>query len=229
MKKTKLLAIALLIASPVLAGMSKKYKPWNKSPDAYFLTLEEKAEWKKIKSDDDAEKFIASYRAKRPAAFWEEISKRVAAADKYFSAGSTKGSETLRGKVVILFGPPSNIGSGGPGAGADPSRNGDAVRSAVAQSAAADAGRGGGAGVDMGSGGGGNPLYAPHSSGVSRQSYPTITIFYDDSAAPKSIGKPFHVEVRMISATNQEPVDEKDLDEKTEAVSKASMEPAPVH
>ena len=37
------------------------------------------------------------------------LADRIAVADKYFSSGETKGSETLRGKVVIVFGPPSSI------------------------------------------------------------------------------------------------------------------------
>lgn len=227
MKMTKLLAIGLLISSPVMAGMSKKYKNWNKTPDAYFLTLGEKAEWKKIKSDDDAEKFISSYRAKRPAAFWEEISKRVAAADKYFSAGSTKGSETLRGKVVILFGPPTSVFNGDAGAGSDPSKSGGQTQIAASQTSATGDSRSGG--ISMGSGGGLNPVNAPHSSGVTPESYPTVMFVYDEKAAPKAIGKDFRISVRVISGKEQEPVDEKDLDEKTEAVAKASLEPVPAH
>jgi GWxTD domain-containing protein len=223
----KLLALSLLIAAPLLAGLSKKYKGWEKSPEAYFLTREENAQWKKIKSDEDAEKFVAQYHARRPAAFWEDFSQRVVAADKFFSAGSTKGSETLRGKVVILFGPPTSVFNGEAGAGSDPSKSGGQAQIAASQTSATGGGSSGN--VSMGSGGGLNPLNAPHSSGVTRESYPTVTFVYDEKVAPKAISKAFRISVRVISGKEQEPVDEKDLDEKTEAVAKASLEPVPAH
>ena len=218
----KLIAVLMLVATPLVAGMSKKYKNWDKSPEAYYLTHDEKAEWKKVKTDEAAESFVAAYKAKRPAAFWEEFGKRVAVADKYFTVGSTKGSETLRGKIVILFGPPSSIVNGaGTGTSTDKEKN---ASDAVSQSSM---GGGKNEGVSAGSSGGGNPLYSSHSSGVTAQSYPTMTFSYDDTAAPKSVGKGFQVTVRVISNSNQEPVNEKDFDEKAEAVARASQEPAP--
>lgn len=42
-----------------------KYKDWDKTPEAYFLTPAERAEWKKVSTDEDAEKFIGLYFAKR--------------------------------------------------------------------------------------------------------------------------------------------------------------------
>lgn len=64
----------------------------------------------------------SSYDAERAPDLPQVLRERIAVADKYFTSGKTRGSETLRGKVIILFGPPSeltsksgleNIGGGG--------------------------------------------------------------------------------------------------------------------
>jgi len=56
---------------------------------------------------------------------------------------------------------------------------------------------------------------------------PSVTFVYDEQAAPQPIGKPFKIEVKMISNTYQEAWDPKDLDEKAEAVANASIASAP--
>src|SRR5579864_2111106 len=98
MRRISFFAVLLLAAPLALAGgLSKKYKNWDKSPEAYFLTSDERAQWKKIQTDADAQNFILDYKAKRGPEFEKLLAERVAAADKYLSAGETKGSETLRG------------------------------------------------------------------------------------------------------------------------------------
>ena len=106
------LASAILLAGAAAlaaGGLSKRYKTWDKSPEAYFLTRDERAQWKKVRTDEEAQNFILDYKAKRGPDFQKMLDERIAAADKYFSAGETKGSETLRGKVIIVFGPPSGV------------------------------------------------------------------------------------------------------------------------
>lgn len=97
------------VSASMLAGGLKKFKEWERSPQAYFLTKAERVAWAAIQTDGKAEKFIAAYLAQRGEKFRTELDQRIAMADKYLSFGKRKGSETLRGKVVILLGPPSKI------------------------------------------------------------------------------------------------------------------------
>ena len=54
-----LAALLVMLAAPLSAeSLSKKYRFWDKSPEAYFLTTDERAQWKKVKVDADAEKFV---------------------------------------------------------------------------------------------------------------------------------------------------------------------------
>jgi hypothetical protein len=46
--------VSFLAAAVVLAQLTK-YKDWPKSPEAYFLTSEERSEWSKIQNDEEAE------------------------------------------------------------------------------------------------------------------------------------------------------------------------------
>lgn len=211
--KSLILAFLLVVSAIPLAfgaGLSKKYKTWEKSPEAYFLTESERSQFKDLKTDADAEKFIADYKAKRGPNFDKMLAERAAIADKYFSSGKTKGSETLRGKVVIVLGPPSSIerGKGQSGNKTDVTR----VDSFSA---------GGGGGPEMSSSGTAGPM-SPHAGSVKP---PIFSFVYDKDAAPKAIGKPFRVELQMISESEQEPDDPRDLDSKFEAMAQASLAP----
>ena len=56
-KRILAVALGLALSAAALAQFSK-YKDWDKTPEAYFLTPAERAEWKKVTSDADAETFI---------------------------------------------------------------------------------------------------------------------------------------------------------------------------
>jgi GWxTD domain-containing protein len=107
-KKTVLALLVFAGASAALADLSK-YKDWAKSAEAYFLTPPERAEWVSVKSDEDAEKFIASYFARRGGEpFKQEIARRIAAADQQFKMRRyDKGSLSVRGKLLVVLGPPN--------------------------------------------------------------------------------------------------------------------------
>ena len=211
MKKATVL-FAVLFAVPALFadGLSRKYRTWDRSPGAYFLTRSERAQWKNVKTDDEAQNFILDYKAKRGPDWQKTLDERIAAADKYFSAGEVKGSETLRGKIVIMFGPPSGT---------------DSSVGREKRTAAEDANTNFTMHPEFGgSTGGKEPTnYAPPHAQT-----PAFTLLYDAQAAPKAIGKPFKVEVKMISGSHQETWDPKGLDEEFEAVARASIvaEPA---
>jgi GWxTD domain-containing protein len=214
---TALLGGLLLASSLTAGGLSKKMKEWPKSPQAYFMTHDEQREWKEIKTDAEAQKFIDEYLAKRGPDFQKMIQPRIEAADKYFSADGVKGSETMRGKVVVLFGPPSGIATGGPSSTPGASRGARSVVNSAGEGASPSGG------VTSDSSGGGNPMFASHSSGASPSEQPQFTLVYDEQAAPKAIGKAFRIDLAVYSADDQQPVDPKTFEELQEKVAQASI------
>jgi GWxTD domain-containing protein len=109
-KKVLMALAGLAFAATSLAQLTK-YKDWDKGPEAYFLTSQERADWKKVANDQDAEQFIATYWAKRGGeAFKQEVARRIAAADQQFKlARYHRGAESVRGHVLIVLGPPSRV------------------------------------------------------------------------------------------------------------------------
>jgi GWxTD domain-containing protein len=107
----RFLSAALIFGGALAAlGQLSKYKDWAKSPEAVFLTPAEKADWAKITTDADAEKFIADYWTKRGGdAFHQEVARRISAADQQFKLRSQKGSESARGRIFIVLGSPTRV------------------------------------------------------------------------------------------------------------------------
>ncbi len=130
MKKLALFLVGVAMTSLALAQLSK-YKDWAKSPEAYFLTSEEKQAWSAIKSDAEAEKFIALYWARRDPTpgtpqneFKDGVMRRIAAADEQFKLRRyNKGSESNRGRIFVVLGAPNRASQarlGGTSGGATP-------------------------------------------------------------------------------------------------------------
>ena len=111
MRTTRQLFVAaiLLCTASVYADGLVNFKGWDATPQAYFMTKAEHQQWDAIRSDDEAHKFVESYLAKRGPGFPAMLEVRVAAADKHLTVGKLPGSRTLRGKLVILLGPPSSF------------------------------------------------------------------------------------------------------------------------
>jgi GWxTD domain-containing protein len=121
MKRTILFALSLLLLSvvsvfPSLAALVK-YKDWEKSPESVYLaTDDEKKGWKKVDSDEGAEKFIALFWARRHPniettpqnVFREQFEARVKFADERFALGKRRGALTERGRALILIGLPKS-------------------------------------------------------------------------------------------------------------------------
>jgi GWxTD domain-containing protein len=106
---TLAVAAALSVTSLLAADLGK-YKDWNESPSGYFMTRAEREQWSKLGTEADAERFVQKYAADRGGeAFTKELTKRIAMADKYLTVADTPGSKSLRGKVVILLGPPASM------------------------------------------------------------------------------------------------------------------------
>jgi hypothetical protein len=109
--RTLTLAFAVLAATSALAGgLSRENKEWPNSPQGYFMTNAEKAIWSTtVKNDADAETFISDFLSRRAPGFPAEVAASAAQADKFLTVGGTPGSKTLRGKTVIVIGPPSSM------------------------------------------------------------------------------------------------------------------------
>jgi len=104
------ISLSLLAIAAVSLSQLSKYKDWAKSPEAYFLTPAEKTEWAALHSDEEAEKFIASYWAKRGGQrFKDEVTRRINAADEQFKSSHVRGALTARGRVLIVLGGPSRV------------------------------------------------------------------------------------------------------------------------
>ncbi len=111
MRRISTLAVVLaFLAVPLLADANLgRFNDWKDSPAAYFMTKAEREQWAALTTEADAEKFIADFMARRASDFAAEVKKRAEMADKYLTIGKIPGSKTLRGKLVVLFGPPSGV------------------------------------------------------------------------------------------------------------------------
>ncbi|HEY0140571.1 MAG TPA: hypothetical protein VGF48_06730 [Thermoanaerobaculia bacterium] len=109
--KSFIAAVALCaVAFTAQAGLSGEYKNWENSPQGYFMTAAERSEWKSINTDEAAAEFVKKFAERRGGDKWvAEVNKRAEMADKYLSHGKVKGSSMLRGKLIVLFGAPTNI------------------------------------------------------------------------------------------------------------------------
>src|SRR5215208_6041299 len=101
-------ALAAVFAVSAFA-LSPEHTEWGKGPATYLMTKEEIAQWKAITTDEQADKFIALFWARRdptPATprneFREGFDYRVKEADSHFAYGRTRGSMSDRGKMLIL-------------------------------------------------------------------------------------------------------------------------------
>ena len=101
--------VSLFTALPLFAGLSAKYKDWPSTPQGYFMTSAERAQWAAITTDAEAETFIQQFLAARGGQFPADVAKRAEMADKYLTIGKTPGSKTLRGRTIILLGPPVSM------------------------------------------------------------------------------------------------------------------------
>ena len=118
-RSTSALVLFLLLVSaagPAAAALDK-YKDWEKSPEYQYLATDaDKKDWKKAASDEDAEKFIALFWARRDPdiktprnEFRERFDALVKLADERFTLGKKRGALTERGRALILIGPPKEI------------------------------------------------------------------------------------------------------------------------
>src|SRR5689334_22618709 len=171
--RSRTLSLVLLFLPSLLFALSPKYKEWAASPQAYFMTKAERTQWASIVTDADAEKFINDFLASRGAGFADMVADRAANADKYLTIAKKPASQTLRGKVIVLLGPPASI--------KNETKKGRVDRAApVGGMSTGDAGRGGGTGVSVG-----DMMQASDQSGMSgKQGYIEYTFTYPGEGLP---------------------------------------------
>ncbi|HEX7154006.1 MAG TPA: GWxTD domain-containing protein [Thermoanaerobaculia bacterium] len=118
MNLKRTLSTAVLVAAVALNGfaLTPEHTAWGKGPASYLMTKDEQAKWKSIKTDEEAEQFVALFWARRDPTpttqrneFREEFDERVKYADDQFTAGKKAGSLTDRGRIFVLFGKPTKV------------------------------------------------------------------------------------------------------------------------
>jgi GWxTD domain-containing protein len=102
-----------LLLSPA-ADSGTAVGDWAKSPEAYFLTAEERAAWKTLASDSARADFQAAYWRRRDPTpdtprneFKQKVLARIRAADERFTSGKQIGSQTARGLATVVLGIPA--------------------------------------------------------------------------------------------------------------------------
>lgn len=111
------LALVFFLAAAQSRATLDKYKNWSKSPEFTFLSTDpEQKDWKKITSDEEAERFVQLFWAKRDPdlktavnEFKVAFDQRMKEADEYFSLPRARGALTERGKLYVLVGPPTTL------------------------------------------------------------------------------------------------------------------------
>jgi GWxTD domain-containing protein len=102
-----LLITLLFTANALVAASPADFRKWIDSPEAYYATADERRDWAKVATKQQADAFIAEYWNKRGPAFRKEVMTRIEFADAQFALGGTPGSRTVRGRIWLLLGSPS--------------------------------------------------------------------------------------------------------------------------
>jgi GWxTD domain-containing protein len=118
--KTRFLLAAVVLLLPLglraLPPRTDIEEDWSKSPEAYFLTSEERREWAQLKSRESRVDFIERYWLKRdpspgtaPNEFRDLVRSRIQTADAKYPIGKKPGSRASQGYVFIVFGTPARV------------------------------------------------------------------------------------------------------------------------
>ena len=116
-------AILIAVATTSFGQLSMAKADWARGPVQFLMTKEDQAAWNALKSDAEADQFIALFWARRDPTpgtprneMREEFDRRVQTADQTFATARQRGALTDRGKVLVLFGAPTRaVRSGGSG------------------------------------------------------------------------------------------------------------------
>lgn len=128
MRTIRLFVMLLLLttlAGSAFGAISKQFEEFAEGPTSLLLTPEERKDWKRLKTDAEAQAFVDLFWARRdptpgtPAnEFRALIEDRVRVADEKFGSAKVRGAETDRGKTYIVLGSPTSMRrAGNPGGG----------------------------------------------------------------------------------------------------------------
>ena len=94
------------------------YKNWLDNDVVYIISDEERKAFQTIMTDEEREKFVEQFWARRDPTpgteeneFKQEHYRRIAYANEHFGTLSTAGWRTDRGRIYIQYGPPDEIES----------------------------------------------------------------------------------------------------------------------
>jgi len=107
--RARVVVALALIALPLFAANLGKYRGWPESPQGYFMTKGERAEWSKLRSEADAAQFVDKFLAARAPRFAADVAAAAKDADDHRTVAGKKGSQMLRGRIVILLGRPASV------------------------------------------------------------------------------------------------------------------------
>jgi GWxTD domain-containing protein len=92
-----------------------RYQKWLNEDVVYIITAEERAEFQRLRTDQERDRFIENFWLRRDPTpgtaeneFKEEHYRRIAYANEHF-AGRVAGWRTDRGRIYIVYGPPDEI------------------------------------------------------------------------------------------------------------------------
>ncbi|HLW77319.1 MAG TPA: GWxTD domain-containing protein [Bryobacteraceae bacterium] len=130
------IVLAILAAGTALAWQQAApghpaptpYDKWISEDVVYIVTAGERAQWNKLTSDADHEKFIDAFWLRRDPTpgtpeneFREEHYRRIAYSNEHFpGSNALPGWKTDRGRIYIIYGPPDEIESHPASNGAPP-------------------------------------------------------------------------------------------------------------
>ena len=114
--RTAALVAALAFTAPMFAALSVEHREWGSGPVKWIMTAEERKQWTRVATDDEAERFIQLFWARRDPTpgtrvneFKNDFDARVKGADEQFSTSSLRGALTDRGRVMIVLGRPVRV------------------------------------------------------------------------------------------------------------------------
>lgn len=112
----KLGAIALIAGLGTISLFAQSTLDFGKGPAQFFMTKDELAAWRNVKSESEAQAFINLFWARRDPTpgtqrneFREQFEARVDFADKKWSDKKVRGSMTDRGKLILALGTGAKI------------------------------------------------------------------------------------------------------------------------
>jgi GWxTD domain-containing protein len=143
----------VLMAGFAFADLGDDWKEYFDGPAGFLITKKEKKEWKKkVKTAEQAERFVELFWAKRDPdlqtplnEFLQDFELRVEAADEAFGTEKQRGALTDRGQFLVLLGRPAqriqrqpDANTGAPQGGADPFGSGGVEQGGTLRAGAND-------------------------------------------------------------------------------------------